>query len=94
MIISYPVIGTTISQPFGEDNSNHPIRDNYYTVFDNKHSGVDFPVPVGTDIFASFPGIVVRKEYHVGMGNVIGVRNGNIVAIYAHLSEFCVDLGN
>ena len=27
------------------------------------------------------------------MGNVIGVRNGNIVALYSHLSEFSVSLG-
>jgi murein DD-endopeptidase MepM/ murein hydrolase activator NlpD len=91
--VEYPVKDKTIRQPFGHDNTNHPTRGAYYTIFDNKHPGVDFPVPVGTEIFASFPGVVVRKESHLGMGNVLSVRNGNIVALYAHLSAFNVDIG-
>jgi len=85
MIVHYPVKNTTISQPFGFDNSNHSERGNFYSVFDNKHPGVDFPVSKGTEVYAAFSGIVVRREFHKGMGNVIGVRNGNIVALYAHL---------
>lgn len=93
MKISYPVKNPTISQLFGFDNSNHPDRGNFYSLFDNNHPGVDFSVAKGTEVFAAFPGIVVRREFHKGMGNVIGVRNGNIVALYAHLSEFSVSLG-
>ncbi len=93
MKVEYPVKDKTISQPFGNDNTNHPLRGDYYTIFDNKHPGVDFPVAVGTEVYASFQGIVVRKENHPGMGNVISVRNGNIVALYAHLSKFNIELG-
>jgi murein DD-endopeptidase MepM/ murein hydrolase activator NlpD len=93
MIILYPVKNPTISQSFGFDNSNHSERGNFYSLFDNKHPGVDFSVSKGTEVFAAFSGIVVRREFHKGMGNVIGVRNGNIVALYAHLSEFAVSLG-
>ncbi len=93
MKINYPVKDKTISQPFGIDNTGHPVRGAYYTIFDNKHPGVDFPVHVGTEIFASFSGVVVRKEFNLGMGNVIGIRNGNIVVLYAHLKEFNVSLG-
>lgn len=94
MIINYPVKNPNISQPFGFDNNNHPDRGNFYTIFDNKHPGVDFNVPVGTEVYSTFPGIVVRCEFHKGMGNVIGIRNGNIVALYAHMSEFYVSLGD
>ena len=93
MKIYYPVKDITISQPFGRDASNDPVYKEFYAIFDYKHCGVDFPVSVGTEIFASFPGIVVRVENHVGMGNVIGIRNGNIVALYAHLSRIDVQLG-
>lgn len=48
---------------------------------------------LGTDVFASYDGIVVRKEWHKGMGNVVGTRFCNIVILYAHLSEFKIDLG-
>jgi murein DD-endopeptidase MepM/ murein hydrolase activator NlpD len=94
MLIHYPVKQTTISQPFGRDTADDPVYKSFYTSFDNKHCGVDFPVSVGTDVFASFEGIVVRREFHKGMGNVLGIRNGNIVSLYAHLSRFNVDLGN
>lgn len=93
MKIHYPVTDREISQPFGFDNTNNPKRRYFYTIFDNKHPGVDFPVPIGTEVFASFSGIVVRREFHKGMGNVVSVRNGNIVVLYAHLSKFNVNLG-
>jgi murein DD-endopeptidase MepM/ murein hydrolase activator NlpD len=36
----------------------------------------------------------VRKEFHKGMGNVIATRNGNIYALYAHLSRSLKELGD
>lgn len=93
MLINYPVESTIISQHFGVDNTNDPDKGDFYTVFGNKHPGVDFPVQGGTEVLASFPGIVVRNEYHKGMGKVIGIRNGNIVALYAHLRESGVKPG-
>lgn len=93
MIIKYPVKDTTISQPYGRDTSDDPIYKEFYKTFDYKHCGVDFDTKVGTEVYASFDGIVVRSENHEGMGNVIGIRNGNIVALYAHLSEIKVNLG-
>lgn len=89
----YPTEETTIDQPFGLDNSKHPIRKDFYTIFDNRHSGVDFPVAVGSKVYCSYSGVVVRREFHKGMGNVIGIRNGNIVFLYAHLDKFKVKLG-
>ncbi|HXK52820.1 M23 family metallopeptidase [Candidatus Nomurabacteria bacterium] len=96
MNLKYPVDHTKyiIFQEFGNDNTNNQTRKEFYTVFDNKHPGVDFLTPVGVTVRASFEGIVVRKEFHKGMGNVIGIRNGNIVALYAHLKDFSVELGD
>jgi len=96
MRIEYPVNEkeNKIIQEFGYDNTNHKKRGKFYELFDNKHPGIDFSTPIGTEISTSFDGIVVRREFHKGMGNVIGIRNGNIVALYAHLSEFLVNLGN
>lgn len=93
MILNYPVKNPIIEQEFGIDTKNDPIYSKFYELFDYKHPGVDFELKVGSEIYASFPGIVVRLENHKGMGNVISIRNGNIVALYAHLSEFKVSLG-
>ncbi len=93
MIIKYPVKDHTISQAFGRDTSNDPIYKDFYTAFDYRHCGVDFPLSIGVEVFASFTGVVVRCETHLGMGNVVGIRNGNIVALYAHLSKISVHLG-
>lgn len=94
MYLEFPVKDHQISQKFGNDVTNDPVKSRFYELFDNKHCGVDFPVSVGTDVFSSFPGIVVRQENHVGMGNIVGVRNGNIVALYAHLNSTSVNLGD
>ena len=89
----YPTKEKNIDHPFGLDNSKHPIRKDFYTIFNNKHSGVDFSVAVGTEVHCSYLGIVVRREFHKGMGNVVGIRNGNIIFLYAHLDKFKVKLG-
>lgn len=94
IVLNYPVKQINISQPFGLDNTNHPQRSEFYKLFDNKHPGVDFVLPEDSEIFAAFPGIVVRKEFHQGMGNVIATRYGNIYVLYAHLNESQVDLGD
>lgn len=93
--LSYPVDPQLfpICHGFWVDETNNPAYQNFYTVFDNHHPGVDFDTLVGTKIVASFPGIVVRNEFHKGMGNVVSVRNGNIIALYAHLESSLVDLG-
>lgn len=94
MIIRYPVTDHTISQEFGRDATPDPVYRKFYELFDYKHCGVDFSIPAGTNIYSSFPGIAVRNENHAGMGNTVGIRNGNIVALYAHLNKSLVNLGN
>lgn len=93
MILHYPCDKRTICQSFWKDNTRIDKRKGFYELFDNRHPGVDFCVPEGTDIYSCFDGIVVRNEFHNGMGNVIGTRFGNIVVLYAHLSKSLVKLG-
>lgn len=93
MKLNFPCSNHEISLEFGYDATLDPTYSTFYTLFDNKHPGVDFDLPEGSEIFASFEGIVVRSENHKGMGNTIGIRNGNILALYAHLSEIKVNLG-
>ncbi|MEK7595092.1 MAG: M23 family metallopeptidase [Patescibacteria group bacterium] len=93
-VLSLPVESRfNVIQEFWFDNTNHPKRGSFYKLFDNLHPGVDFGLQIGAEVKASFEGVVVRLENHKGMGNVIGIRNGNIVALYAHLSKFKVSLG-
>ena len=82
-----------ITHGFWIDESNNPDFKDFYTVFDNHHPGVDFDLPESSPIRASLAGIVVRKEFHPGMGNTLAIRLGNIYLLYAHLKDFCVDLG-
>lgn len=70
-ILSYPTQNPHISQPFGA--IGHPTRGWAYEIFGGKHPGVDFDLPSGTEVFASFSGIVVRNEWHKSMGNVIAI---------------------
>ena len=93
LTLGYPLKKLAIIQPFGKDNTKDPIRKGFYKLFDNKHPGIDFLANTGTQVFASFPGIVVRKESHRGMGNIIATRYGNIIILYAHLLKFKVSLG-
>lgn len=94
-VLEYPVDEKLfpITHGFWIDESNNPDFKDFYTVFDNHHPGVDFDLPENTPIKASTPGIVVRREFHQGMGNTLALRLGNIYVLYAHLKDFCVDLG-
>lgn len=75
-----------------DDSANQDYR-GFYDLFDGHHPGVDFDLPEGSPIGASLAGIVVRKEFHQGMGNILAIRLGNIYVLYAHLKDFCVDQG-
>lgn len=81
-----------VSQSFWEKRGT-AFTNEIYSIFDGYHPGVDFSLPENSNIYACFDSIVVRNEWHKGMGNVVGLRNGNIVAIYGHLNKSLVKLG-
>jgi len=58
------------------------------------HSGVDFPAPAGTPVFASQSGKVVVAENLYYSGNTVVIDHGfGIYTMYAHLSEIAVHAG-
>lgn len=59
------------------------------------HTGLDFPSPVGTPIYAAAGGIVVTQEFHFQYGNMIEIDHGNnLISRYAHTSKVFVKKGD
>jgi murein DD-endopeptidase MepM/ murein hydrolase activator NlpD len=59
------------------------------------HTGLDYPAPVGTPIYAAAGGIVVVREYHPQYGNMIEIDHGkDLVTRYAHASRLLVNKGD
>jgi murein DD-endopeptidase MepM/ murein hydrolase activator NlpD len=59
------------------------------------HTGLDFPTPVGTPIYAAAGGIVVTQEFHYQYGNMIEIDHGNnLISRYAHTSKVFVKKGD
>lgn len=91
--LEYPADRKSVNHLFGVSSKGKSKYSGFYALFDDKHPGVDFTLSEGSEIENSYKGIVVRKEWHTGMGNIVGIRNGNIVFLYAHLSKIFVKLG-
>lgn len=59
------------------------------------HTGLDFPSPVGTPIYAAAGGVVVTQEFHFQYGNMIEIDHGNnLISRYAHTSKVFVKKGD
>ncbi len=58
------------------------------------HSGIDIPVPTGTNIIAAASGTVVATSYHWSMGNYVMIdHGGGVYTIYMHCSSFITSNG-
>lgn len=58
-----------------------------------KHEGIDFAAAPGTPVMAAGDGVVIRREYTGGYGNLIEIRHANgIVTRYGHLQAFAKGL--
>lgn len=62
------------------------------------HTGVDFAVPVGTDILAVADGVITKanwgKAYGLQIVQEIGLHSKKQYCIYAHLSKLLVKPGD
>lgn len=59
------------------------------------HDGTDYAVPVGTELYSLFNGIVVSSGVNGGYGETIKIDCGNgIILLYAHLSNRHVKVGD
>lgn len=58
------------------------------------HAGMDFSAPVGTDVYATGDGTVVKVGWETGYGNTVEIDHGfGYMTRYAHLSEFRTQVG-
>ena len=58
------------------------------------HEGLDFPVDIGTPVFAAAGGVVVYSGAHPQYGNLVEIDHGNdFTTRYAHLSRLLVKEG-
>lgn len=58
------------------------------------HAGMDFSAPVGTDVYATGDGTVVKVGWETGYGNTVEIDHGfGYRTRYAHLHEFRTKVG-
>lgn len=90
-----------------EPPSSNPLGDDYEITSDfgmrmhpiykkNKmHSGIDFKAPIGTPVYATSDGEIIKVEYQVGgYGKFIIIKHDNIYqTLYSQLSEIKVEVG-
>ena len=58
-----------------------------------KHTGVDFPEPIGTPVYATMAGLVMYASTNGPWGNLVVVENNGYQIWYAHLNSFAVSKG-
>ncbi len=77
-----------LSSPFG-------TRSDPFNGTSKRHTGMDFSCPIGTPIYASGDGVVVKVAHEFyGYGNSIMVDHGfGYRTRYAHMSKICVRNG-
>ncbi|WP_161626333.1 M23 family metallopeptidase [Sphingobium ummariense] len=81
-LLRTPVDGARVSSSFGP--RFHPVL--HYT---RLHRGVDFAVPIGTQVYASGNGVVQIAGSVRGYGNYLRIRHADgSETAYAHLSRF------
>jgi len=68
----------------------HPILKKY-----KLHKGIDFVLPVDSEVYASAKGIVKKVNYSKGYGKSIEIDHGNgITTVYGHLNKIIVRIGD
>jgi murein DD-endopeptidase MepM/ murein hydrolase activator NlpD len=84
-----PIKNGKISTPFGKKGTHWSK---------GFHTGVDYAVPVGTDVLAVADGVIEKanwgKSYGIQIVQRIGLHSKKQWCIYAHLSESLVKAGD
>lgn len=80
--LQMPVKSATISSLFGSR-------------WGNFHEGIDLSAPKGTEVYAAISGQVVYSDDEIrGYGNMVIIKNGSLLTVYAHNSENVVRVGD
>ena len=87
LLLKMPLQYGRMTSGFG--SRHHPVLG--YT---RAHNGVDYGVPVGTQVWSVGDGRVVKAGYGNGFGNVVEINHANgWTSQYAHLSAIAVKVG-
>jgi murein DD-endopeptidase MepM/ murein hydrolase activator NlpD len=89
--------GTTLvsNQISKNEPSGRPVGGVLTQEFHTGHNGLDFGVPVGTEVKATMDGKIVYAGWNnQGYGNLVIVENGDYKTYYAHLSSIPVAVGD
>jgi len=75
-------------------SSRYGMRQDPYTGKQAFHRGIDFSLPVGTEVRVTAAGKVAKVEKQRGLGLLVKVdHGGGITTVYAHLHEVLVERG-
>jgi murein DD-endopeptidase MepM/ murein hydrolase activator NlpD len=93
VVLSWPMIGAHITQPFGPTSL---VLEPSLGPYPHFHTGIDLAAPQGTTVMSAADGIVVAVAHtHVGYGYYVMVAHGGgMVTLYAHLMETDVNVGD
>ena len=76
-------------------SSRFGFRKDPFTAKQTFHRGLDFSVPLGTDVRVTGDGVVAAVQQQRGFGRVVKIDHGNgVMTVYAHLSEPLVKKGD
>jgi murein DD-endopeptidase MepM/ murein hydrolase activator NlpD len=86
--IANPVPNAKITSRYGR-------RRDPFTKETRYHSGMDFKAPIGTPIYASGNGTIIRAGWAGGYGKMVEIRHPNgLISRYAHMNEIAVKKGD
>lgn len=94
MLASIPAILPVKIQDLTRMASGFSMRMHPILKISKFHKGMDFTAPIGTPVFASGNGTVIRSERSATFGNVVYIDHGyGYKTIYAHLSKLIAKNG-
>ncbi len=97
MVVSEPAVierGTIIPPTYIKPINGGRFTSGYGQRWGRMHKGVDWAVPVGTTVFASSAGTVVRADYNGGYGLCVLISHPDgRMTRYAHNSKLLVSVG-
>ncbi len=102
-------LSTIFDEPINDPKHNYltyyskhiiTYMDRVYKPIKRFHSGMDYPVPIGTKVFASESGRVVRASRNEYLGKLIiidhtpkaGTDKNHLYSLYAHLSKYAAGI--
>lgn len=78
-----------ISSPFNP-NRRHPVTGRFAP-----HNGTDYATPIGTPVYATGDGVVVKAQKHALAGNYVVIKHGReYMTRYLHLHRILVKKGD